>query len=416
MRIRFKASIIFFLLVSAVFIFTGIRLHAENISDRIQLNGFLSQGYVYTTDNDFIPQSSQNGSFEFNEFAITVSADASKKLRLGFQLLARDFGRIGNHQIKLDWGFADYRVSNAFGVRVGKVKTPFGLFNEFRDTDALFPTVILPQSIYDESMRAVFISYNGIGFTGNLNIGAGSLNYHLFCGGVNHPPEETPYVTQVQTAINTGLKETGMSISSILMDTQLFFGGRLIWKTPLNGLKMGGSFVHLKTKFNSMLNIPGMDSQKFYGHMNIKKGFFLFCEWAIGNLTFTSEYMELPVDISIDMLGEKTDISKETMQGWYVMGTYLLGDKFTLYSYYDRFYADKGDTTGISSVKLGNPNYFAWQKDWVIGFRFDVNFNWTIKAEWHSVDGLSKSYVFNDDWEHTKQKWNMIAAKLSYNF
>ncbi len=407
------------LLITALIGVCGMdSLFPESISERIQLNGFLSQGFVYSTHNDFIPQSSKNGSFEFNEAALAITTDVSKKLRLGFQLLARDLGRIGNHQIELDWGFAEYQFSNAFSLRIGKIKTPFGFFNEFRDTDALFPMVIMPQSIYDESMRSVFRAYNGSAFCGNLNLGdAGSINYHLFLGGVNHETD-APYMIQIFTAVNVGLAPYGMSISPIVMDTQAFVGGRLIWKTPLPGLRLGGSFVHMKNQFNSELNIPGFDPMKVYGHMNIDKGFFLSGEFNLGNFTLTSEYMELPVVISLDLMGsgQEDTLSDETMQGFYVLGSYLFGDKVTLYAYYDRFYADKGDYEGISSIRLGNPPYFAWQKDFAVGVRVDINFNWTFKVEWHSIDGLSKSYVFNDDLFNTKQKWNIFATKLSYNF
>lgn len=395
----------------------SLNVYPQNLFERIHINGFLSQGYIYSTQNDFIPQSSEKGSFEFSEYALTISSDVSKKLRLGFQILARDFGRIGNHQIKLDWGFADYKVSNAFGIRIGKIKTPLGFYNEVRGTDALFPMIILPQSIYDESMRTVFVNYNGIGLLGNLNIGAGSLNYHLFTGGVNHDAD-APYLQQVRTAVNQlGFSGTPMSISPLEMDTQMFYGGRIIWKTPFNGLRIGGSMCYMKDKFNAIFNNPYPTLEKVYGHMKIKSCFILSAEWTIGNLSVSSEYMELPNTISIAMPGEdEVTVSDETMQAIYVMGSYIFGDKLTVYTYYDRFYADKGDKTGISSISLGYPGYFAWQKDVTMGMRLDINFNWTVKAEWHIIDGLSKSYVFIDDTTRTKQKWNMVAAKLSFNF
>jgi hypothetical protein len=391
--------------------------HAESISEKINLNGFLSQGYVYSTHNDFIPQSSRNGSFELNEFGLTFSADVSKKLRVGFQVLARDFGPMGNHQLKLDWGFADYRISNALGIRIGKIKAPFGLYNEIRDTDALYPMVILPQSIYDEAKRAVFVAYNGIGVHGSLDFGTGGLNYHFFTGGVNHP-EVAPYMTQIQTAINTGMSMAGlgMSISPIAMDTQFYFGGRLIWRTPINGFRMGGSYLSLRSEFNSMLTVPLMGQMPVFGAMRIKDAFFLSAEWAIGNFTLSSEYMELPVQLFLTLFGQEMELLKEIQQGWYVMGSYVFNDKLTLYGFYDQFYADKGDTIGYSSIRLGNPGYYGWQKEWVAGLRYDVSFNWTIKVEYHIIDGLAKSYVFFVGMPETEQKWNMVAAKISYNF
>jgi hypothetical protein len=390
-------------------------IYGERISERIQLNGFISQGYIYSTHNDFIPQASEYGSFEFNEAGLTFSVDVSEKLRLGFQLLARDFGPIGNYRIFLDWGFADYRFAKAFGIRVGKIKAPLGFYNEVRDTDPLFPMVILPQSIYDEAFRPVFIAYNGIGFYGKLNIGAGDLNYHLFTGSVDHP-SDAPYLMQIRNAVNRGIAQTGMSISPLEMDTQLFYGGRLIWNTPINGLRLGGSYAFLKAKYHGSLSIPMSSPVEVFGSMKLKKFFLLSGEWAIGNFTLTTEYMELPPLIHLDLFGQNILLTEETEQGWYIMGSYVFADRLTLYAYYDRFLSDKDDPEGNNTALMGLENFFGWQKDMVIGARYDINFNWTVKVEYHFIDGVAKSAVFFPSVLNAKQKWNMLALKMSYNF
>jgi len=413
-----KRSILLICLLFMLFFANGWEyryIYGERISDKIQLNGFISQGFIYSSENDFIPQSSENGSFEFSEIGLTFAVDVSKKLRLGFQLLARDFGPIGNHQIELDWGFADYRFSNSFGIRVGKVKMPLGFFNEVRSTDPLFPSVILPQSIYDETFRPVFVAYNGIGIYGNLGIGAGSLNYHMFTGGVNHPVD-TPYLSQIRNAVNRGLADTGMSIAPLEMETQLLFGGRVIWNTPLDGLRVGGSYVYLKSEYSGSLSIPLSTPVTIYGSMKISKLFLLSGEWTIGNLTIITEYMELPPLLKMDLLGEEILLTDETQQSWYIMGSYVFGDRLIVYGYYDRFLSDKGDTEGNSAIRIGLPNFYGWQKDIVFGARYDINFNWTIKVEWHFIDGVAKSAVFFADNHTASQKWNMLAVKMSYNF
>lgn len=410
-----RCTLFFGALAMLMILGNGSQLNAERISEKIQLNGFLSQGYVYSTHNDFLPQSSDSGSYEFSEFALTFSSDLSDKLRLGFQLLSRDFGPIGNHVVKLDWGFADYRFSKGFGLRVGKIKTPMGLYNEIRDTDALFPMVILPQSIYDESMRPVFVAYDGAGIYGIIPVGLGRLDYHLFSGGVNHPTD-APYLSQIRNAINRGMAPLGMSISPLKMDNQVFYGGRLIWNTPLEGMRLGFSLVNMRARFAGQMSIPMMGSVDVAGNMKIKNCFFLSAEWSIGNFTFSSEYMELPVALSMNLMNQLIPLSDETMQSWYVMGSYLFGDKLTLYVYYDQFYSDKGDSEGDSAAKAGLARFFGWQKDWVTGFRYDVSFNWTVKAECHFIDGVAKSAVFFPDFLHARQKWFMVAGKISYNF
>ena len=390
-------------------------IYGERISEKIQLNGFISQGYIYSTHNDFIPQASEYGSYEFSEAGLTFSVDVSEKLRLGFQLLARDFGPSGNYRIFLDWGFADYRFSKAFGIRVGKIKAPLGFYNEVRDTDPLFPMVILPQSIYDEAFRPVFIAYSGIGIYGKLNIGAGELNYHLFSGSVDHPGD-APYLMQIRNAVNRGIAQTGMSMSPLVMDTQLFYGGRLIWNTPINGLRLGGSYAFLKAKYHGSLSIPMSSPVEVFGSMKLKKFFLLSGEWAIGNFTLTTEYMELPPLIHLDLFGQNILLTEETQQGWYIMGSYVFADRMTLYAYYDRFLSDKDDPEGNNTALMGLENFFGWQKDMVLGARYDINFNWTVKVEYHFIDGVAKSAVFFPSLLNTKQKWNMLALKMSYNF
>ncbi len=409
-----------FLLCLSVSLFLAVvpgspSMYAESISDKIQLNGFISQGYLLSTRNDFIPESAKNGSFEFSELGLIFSVDVSKKLRLGFQVLARDFGPIGNHNIELAWGFADYRFSEAFGLRVGKIKTPMGLYNEIRDTDPLFPVVILPQSIYDESFRSVFIAYNGIGIYGNLGIGVGSLNYNFFIGGVNHPGD-TPYLGLIRNSINRGLADTGMSVSPLAMNTQLYYGGRLIWTTPVPGLRLGGTYLYLRARYNGTIAIPFSAPLNVSGSVNLKEFFLLSGQWVIGNFTLSSEYMELPANLRLQLSGQQVPLPDDTQQAWYVMGSYVFGDKFTLYAYYDRNLNDKGDTEGQSAILTGRENFFGWQKHIVFGARYDINFNWTVKAEWHSIDGLAKSSIFYTDFLDHEQKWNMLAVKISYNF
>ena len=43
---------------------------------------------------------------------------------------------LGNYDVKLDWFYLDYHFSDAFGIRAGRTKLPFGLYNEFADVDA----------------------------------------------------------------------------------------------------------------------------------------------------------------------------------------------------------------------------------------------------------------------------------------
>ena len=95
----------------------------------------------------------KRGSFEFAEVGINFTKALSDRLRLGVQLFARDLGPIGNYDAKFDWFYLDYRLSDWLGLRAGRVKLPFGLYNEINDVDAARVPILLPQSVYSTRNR-----------------------------------------------------------------------------------------------------------------------------------------------------------------------------------------------------------------------------------------------------------------------
>eukprot|EP01031_Cornospumella_fuschlensis_P015444 gene15444-18875_t len=89
----------------------------------IQIGGFFSQGYLYSSDNNF-PTANKGGTWDFREMAFNVSTTLGSRLRVGGQAFAQTFGAIGDDKVILDWAVADYNVSPLLGVRVGRVKYP----------------------------------------------------------------------------------------------------------------------------------------------------------------------------------------------------------------------------------------------------------------------------------------------------
>ncbi len=84
---------------------------------------------------------SSNGSPAWIEAVLNVSAVPTPKLRVAVQARYALLGTSGN-AITLDWAAADYKVNDRFGVRFGKVKTPWGLFNETQDIDSSYMWVV----------------------------------------------------------------------------------------------------------------------------------------------------------------------------------------------------------------------------------------------------------------------------------
>jgi len=140
------------------------------LAGQLVVHGIISQGYLNSTDyNYLIP--SEAGSFSFNETLLNVGANVNDNIRVGAQVMARNLGHAGNENVVLDWAYGDYRFSDEFGVRVGKVKTPFGLYNQTRDVDMVRNSILLPQSVYTEVFRDVMNAFEGASIYGTLALG-----------------------------------------------------------------------------------------------------------------------------------------------------------------------------------------------------------------------------------------------------
>lgn len=373
--------------------------------ENIRLNGFASQGYLSSSEHNFLADSA-DGTLQFNEVGLTVNTLLSDKLRVGAQLLSRDLGEVGNNEVRLDWGFGDYRVNDYLGVHLGKVKLPLGLYNEGRDSDFLRAMAFLPQSIYNENQRDMLVAYQGLGIYGNLAFdAAGDLDYQLFYGTTNMPDDSL----MLQTLANSFSNLSGnQEITNVNQTDAIVYGGSLVYNTPLDGLRLGASFFDSEMDFD----VTGA-SQSGAASLDIDGHYILSLEYTQSLFGLMAEYMQM--DTSQTFLG--TTGNERTPEAWYVMLHWYATDQLTLSVLYDVLYADKDDKDGNNFVAMGMPDYLGWRKDLGFGARYDLSDNWTLKAEYHKVKGGdSFATVLNDDLSQLDEDWDYVALKATFNF
>jgi len=393
-----------------VFVAFGLLLstvvYAERFLKNIRVNGFLSQAFMKSSKNNFLTRS-KKGSFEINELGLTLSTNLTDRLRFGMQLFSRDLGDLGNNSVVLDWAFADYRLTNWLGIRLGKVKAPLGFYNEGRDTDFLRPMAFLPQGIYTEAYRGFIVAYQGAGLYGNILMDKlGDIGYHAFIGTGNISKDET-LVKHLENILNMLEPYTGITISNMSINTKLAAGGRVEWNTPLTGLRLGGSYLNYDSEFLVHPGAPNIGGLKVPGWL------VLSMEYMAGNFTLAAEYSEMKTEISAFDIPEP--LEKQTNQTYYVMLSYMLNNKVTLTGLVDIHYDDKDDKKGEKFVEMGLPDYMGWRKDMGLCLRYQVNKNWMLKAEWHAIDGAAL-YMHLYNLDGFEKKWNYFIFKTSVSF
>ena len=406
----------------------------QPITKNLRIHGFLNQGYLYSTKNNYLMET-KDGNLEYNEAAINFSIQINAKLRGGLQLLSRDFGEDGNNETSLDWGYIDYHWKDALGLRAGKIKRPSGLYNTGRDIDALRTFVMLPQSVYDESMREITLSFQGTSIYGNLSLGSvGNLDYEAYYGTSNMDYDMTFTKRLVQTAVQQISQGMMLKLSanptippqarlaSNIIDPSIHMkhseGVSLIWNTPITGLRLGATRMMLQVDHRAMIDFDVLvattsvmkmripyESEVHYKAMDTFSGEF---NWH--NLTLAAEFYSTDGEVKSE--GEiKKQIRNEA---YYGQATYRL-NKFEIGSYYSVYYPDSKDKEGKHLLLQRASDYQAWQKDLCFAIRYDLTGNWLIKGEAHMMDGTSLiDPSLNEN--GTDQKWQFYALKTSFTF
>jgi len=376
----------------------------------LEIHGFASPGYMISSGNSYLVQEG-DGSFQFNEFGINFATTLKDDIFIGAQLLSRDLGTVGNNKVNLNWGLIDYQWRNEISLKLGKIKLPHGLYNDTRDYDMLRTSILLPQSIYDEYFRGTMESYTGMSTYGNLALGKGGrLGYEFYLGTdeIESDGGIDKYLSTKEFRFKSG-------------DIDHILGGRLKWYTPLNGLMLCTSYYQIDITLKAesqIMTIPiNMKMDMSETRSTVFSG-----EYSIGNLTMAAEYEMVKSDytITLDMsrLGQPdpppTEMKMDS-EHYYGLLSYRFTDWFEAGSYYSVFYDDKNDRDGKKWVTEGLPDFAAWQKDFTLSTRFDINDFWLIKLEIHFMDGVAMCPE-TDNLNGFDKNWTLFALKTTFNF
>jgi hypothetical protein len=365
-----------------------------------QVHGFVSQGFLVTSHNNYLARSTK-GSFEFTEVGINVTKPLTDKLRVGVQLFARDLGPIGNYSAKFDWFYADYRFADWLGIRAGRVKLPFGLYNEINDADSARTFVLLPQSMYPVTSRDFLLAQTGGELYGRVAIPrSGALEYRVYGG--------TAFLENTQAPGNP-LEVTDIRVPYLL-------GGRLMWEAPLDGLRAGGSVQWLRIDMDFLadpvvrmpLQVLGLLPEDFDGRGRLKVPALLWVaslEYAAHDLLLAAEYGRWHVDVesSVPALLPEQNLTSERM---YALAAYRVSSWFQPGAYYSLHFANVSDREGRE----------AYTRDAAATLRFDLNAYWLLKLEGHYMVGTSLlNSSLNDGKPLTQleREWGVFLIKTT---
>jgi len=373
------------LLVLLVFTCTG-SLWAQDLAG-IVVHGFVSQGFLFSSRNNYLSMKSSDGSPQWTDGAVNISDSLADNLRVGIQLHMYQLGEFGGSNVQVDWASGDYRVKDHFGIRAGKVKTVWGLFNDSQDVDAIFLWILLPQGSYSIDHKSFYLGHVGGDVYGDISLGkrAGELHYDGYAG-------------QATVDLNDGyikqFAESGLVFTNSLGGKT--YGGDLQWETPLKGLTIGSSG-----------NMQAVDGTAPAGgiHSPAHLAPSMYARFSRGKVYFAAEYDRIPIHATVT-IGSAVFPFVVDGRSWFVMGSYRLRKNIQIGSYYSHYVNKALDTTQPAN----------YSKDWVVSGRYDFNPYVYAKIEGHFLHGTGLGYYGSTNPNGLAPNSNMLAAKIGFSF
>ena len=366
----------------------------------VQFHGFVSQGFLYSNDNNYLTTDSSKGSFAFTDAAVNASVQITDKFRVGAQVYDRNLGQLGKWHPTLDWAVADYRFKDWFGIRAGQVKTVLGLYNDTQDMEFLHTFAILPQSAYPLDLRSSTIAHDGADVYGTISLKKlGDLEYTGYAGW--RPYDKWggyPY----------GVQNYGITLFNYPSKQM---GGDLRWDGLVKGLVMGASYMHAPgSAAGSLAVAPGFSMpDKLTNDDNVNA---FYADYKIGNLTVDGEYRR-ETYAGTTTIGPMPATPFQTDErGWYGSAAYRVSKRLELGTYRSWFYPVWGQ---LSSPPTNH------MFDTVAAAKINLVGQWDLKVEEHFMDGYGTPYSFRGFYPQQnpvgfRPKTDMLVIRTGWNF
>lgn len=384
---------------------------AEEVSDSLgglEIHGALSQGFLLSDRHNYFFTHSEDGTFEWNDMALNFSKRLNENLTASLQLYARDFGDLSNHNIEVDFAFFDYVWRDWLGMRVGRVKTPFGFYNNTRDIDALHNWALPPQALYEIATRSFWINHDGVDLYGHLSHDKiGSLDYVLYAGAVTLPEDG-------------GLEKTFEVVDGIQLDDDNSYtlGADLKLRSGyVPGLTLSGSaqYLHFHYQGGNTTHVHGGGGLPVYVDVigDSEEPYLRFTgglEYVWNRFRLVAEYKREYIEMRTKISGPftSTRIRKWRIPAFYVAGSYRFTDWFELGTYYSHYVSNS-----LSADNDDADNYF---EDIALTTRFDFNEHVYMKVEGHRLHGREAFMPADSNSSDHADSWNLLAIKAGLTF
>ena len=304
----------------------------------------------------------------------------------------QNLGPNGNYNAQFDWAYLDYHWQDWLGFRAGRLKIPYGLYNEIQDIDAARVPVLLPQSVYPLQTQQFLFAQTGAevyGFARDRALGA--IDYRIFGG---------------TTSIDASTLTPPGAGAQLAFNVPALFGERLIWETPLDGLRFSASAEAIQ--LDTTAYVTGLPSPIHIDNQSVL--WVGSAEYARDDWVFTAEYSRWRSRQGERQPRPLSPTNVSLSERGYAMATFRAAPWLQPGVYYALFFPNVYDRSGRANQ----------QHDVAATLRFDINAHWLVKLEAHYMNGtaglISPLDIDGPDVSNVAQQWGAFVAKTTGYF
>jgi len=359
------------------------------------------------------------------DFALNISASPYDDLTIFSQIMLETYQRETN--ILLDYAFAEYMVNDYLIFRGGKVKQPFGLYNEIVRVGTTRPFTLLPQSVYGpQAMTGV--AYKGLGIGGKYFTDSDwGFEYDVYGGSLLL--DRTPNYGRTY-GLMTDEEYQDLTEKTYVDYLRQMVGAKFVVNTPYSFYFGISGFMTRSEEDRKPRD--GSPEQKDINTNMYNYGAFFRLTYA--GFDFSTEFVmstihapEIVYAIVNEETMERKNIESNDNKGkaFYAMLSYRFATHFQIALLYDFYDYDTSDNTDAIPSGLdkdsGKLTYlqfadskFTEHRDMAVALNYWIYPNLVLKTEYHYVKGLGYAAPDKNVHDFYLNVYNKKAYNVGY--
>ncbi len=375
---------------------------------KLRTNAFLGVGIANVDHNNFLGDERRTATII--DASINATYSWSGNLSLNGQISYREFGdSLSDEKPRIDYLNITYVTNQLlFGEQtfsLGRVKNKMGIYNDFRDIPTAKPSILLPQSVYLDVYRNLFLSVDGLSINSAFDSDFGSIQLQLALGEINF--DDSMNETSLGELVDGRWRED----AAFLTDLRWLYKGYLV----------SFSYSQFAPTFeaapNDIIRISPdtMAIRVIDGEVELTNYIYSFQKnW--NNFELVVEYAYRNFEVK-DLLAFPVG-ARRPMEGYYIQGRYHLNEKLTLLTRWERYFRSADDKKGERLKALGLEGWADHSITKSIGLKYQLNKRWSVFAEVHRITGSGYFPPFALPSSFAVENRDSIlgAAELVYRF